>query len=49
MLKLYKPGGVFGGHDYNLIKQAVEQFFMGKEKVTIGLPPSSDWWVIKEK
>ncbi len=43
---LVKIGGVFGGHDYTQVKDALENFFKNKpEKYEVG---ELDWWIIKE-
>ncbi len=43
---LVKVGGVFGGHDYGQIKDALENFFKDKpEKYEVR---EMDWWIIKQ-
>jgi len=43
---LVKTGGIFGGHDYTQVKEALEIFFKDKpEKYEV---KELDWWIIKQ-
>jgi hypothetical protein len=47
---LLKPGGVFGGHDYNQVGEIVNNAFpkMSVSHTDMGRVQGLDWWVIKE-
>lgn len=41
-LKIVKPGGILGGHDYDTVKEAIERALPGKEVFT---GADLTWWV----